>query len=96
MGVFIMSHVPLPTMPMAKMELWETSGSASWENLLSVSRILRRGLDTEIRASARGTARLRVGSPYRSFKAEMEVTTSPGSLLNLWIYVERKQISHSY
>jgi len=56
-------HLPLPTMPMAKMELWETSGSASWENLLSVSRMLRRGLDTEMRASARGTARLRVGSP---------------------------------
>lgn len=56
-------HSPLPTMPMAKMELWETSGSASWENLLRVSRMLRRGLDTEMRARARGTARLRVGSP---------------------------------
>lgn len=54
---------PAPTKPMAMMELYVTSGSLSCENLLRVSRIVRRGLLVEMRPNASGTARLMAGSP---------------------------------
>jgi uncharacterized protein (UPF0210 family) len=40
-----------------------TSGSLSWENLLSVSRICSLGLDTDTNAKAVGTALLMAVSP---------------------------------
>ena len=54
---------PAPTMPNAKIELYDTSGSLSCENLPSVSKIFSCGLDAEMRARASGTALLMTGSP---------------------------------
>ena len=60
--------VPAPTRPMAKIALWATSESLSCENLLSVSKILSFGLETDIRPSASGTDLLITGSQYRNWK----------------------------
>jgi hypothetical protein len=60
--------VPAPTRPIANMALWATSESLSCENLLSVSKMLSFGLDTDIRPSARGTDLLITGSQYRNCK----------------------------
>jgi hypothetical protein len=58
--------VPAPTRPIAKIALWATSESLSCENLLSVSKILSFGLDTDIRPRASGTDLLITGSQYRN------------------------------
>lgn len=58
--------LPAPTKPNAKIALYATSASLSWENLLRVSKILSLGFEAEIRANARGTDLFITGSPYRS------------------------------
>lgn len=61
--IIYQDDLPAPAIPIANMALWATSGSLSWENLLRVSRICSLGLDTEMRPSASGTARLMAASP---------------------------------
>lgn len=56
-------NLPAPARPMARIALSATSGSLSWENLLSVSRICSLGLDTDTNAKAVGTALLMAVSP---------------------------------
>lgn len=59
-------YSPAPTIPMANIELCDTSASLSWDSLLRVSTILSWGFEADRIARASGTARLMTGSPYCS------------------------------
>lgn len=63
----LIEYWPAPTIPIAKMELCDTSASLSCDNLLRVSTILSWGLDADRMARAKGTARRITGSPYCSW-----------------------------
>ena len=63
----LIEYWPAPTIPIAKMELCDTSASLSCDNLLRVSTILSWGLDADRIARAKGTARRITGSPYCSW-----------------------------